>query len=181
MSRWTLVLAYRECTLFEIIPAAQRLKSLFPVRAATPDGLPFRDDSGLTVNPDCAYGDVDPVDCVCVLVPGGNPDGIADDQDVARIVRAVMDRGGVVAGICAGVAVLGLAGALVGRRVAHNYTEEDVPADVRVHTDPLWWNTTYTGDGISVDAGVITARPERYSEFASAVAKAVSHRFGRRT
>lgn len=181
MSKWTLVLAYRKCILFEIIPAAQRLEPLFPVRVATPDGLPFRDDSGLTITPDCAYGDVDPGDCVCVLVPGGNPDGIADNPDVARIVRAVRDRGGIVAGICAGVAVLGLAGALAGRRIAHNYTEADVPADVRVHTDPLWRNTTYTGDGISVDAGVITARPERYLEFASAVANAVNDRFGPKT
>ena len=181
MSKWTLVLAYRKCILFEIIPAAQRLEPLFPVRVATPDGLPFRDDSGLTITPDCAYGDVDPGDCVCVLVPGGNPDGIADNPDVARIVRAVRDRGGIVAGICAGVAVLGLAGVLAGRRIAHNYTEADVPADVRVHTDPLWRNTTYTGDGISVDAGVITARPERYLEFASAVAKAVNDRFGPKT
>lgn len=89
-----------------------------------------------------------------------------------------MDRGGIVAGICAGVAVLGLAGALDGRRIAHNYTEADVPADVRMHTDPLWRNTTLAREGISVDAGVITARPERYSEFASAVAKAVRERFG---
>lgn len=63
-------------------------------------------------------------------------------------------------------------------RIAHNYTEADVPADVRVHTDPLWRNTTYAGEGISVDAGVITARPERYSEFASAVEKAVHESFG---
>ena len=181
MSERTLVLAYPECILFEIIPAAQRLEPVFPVRVATPDGRPVRDDSGLTINPDCAYGDVNPDDCACVLVPGGNPDGIAGDADVVRIVRGVRDRGGIVAGICAGVAVLGLAGALVGRRIAHNYTEADVPADVRVHTDPLWRDTTYTGDGISVDAGVITARPERYSEFASAVAKAVSDRFGPKT
>lgn len=38
--------------------------------------------------------------------------------------------------------------------------------------------TTYTEDGISVDAGVITARPERYMDFASAVAEAVRDGFG---
>lgn len=87
MRKWTLVLAYRECILFEIIPAAQRLEPRFPVRVATPDGLPFRDDSGLSINPDCAYREVDPDDCACVLVPGGNPDGIAGNADVARTVR----------------------------------------------------------------------------------------------
>ena len=173
MSKWTLVLAYPDCVLFEIIPAAQRLEPMFPVRVATPDGRSFRDDSGLTINPDCAYPEVEPDDCVCVLVPGGNPDRIAGHPDVERIVSGVGDRGGIVAGICAGVAVLGLAGALVGRRIAHNYTVEDVPADVRAHTDPLWRDTTYAKDGVSVDEGVITARPERYVDFASAVVEAV--------
>lgn len=177
MLPWTLVLAYPDCILFEVIPAAQRLERMFPVRVATPDGRSFRDDSGVTVNADCAYREANPDDFVCVLVPGGNPDRIAGNPDVRRIVRGVLDRGGIVAGICAGVAVLGLAGALEGRRVAHNYTAADVSADVRAHTDPLWRDTTYAKDGISVDAGVITARPERYWEFASAVAEAVTAAF----
>ena len=178
MSKWTLVLAYQDCILFEVIPAAQRLEPVFAVRVATPDGHSFRDDSGVTISPDCAYQEVNPDDCACVLVPGGNPDRIASNPDVRRIVRGVRDRGGIVAGICAGVAVLGLAGVLAGRRIAHNYTEGDVPAEVRVHTDPLWRDTTYAKAGISVDARVITARPERYAEFASAVVEAVSNAFG---
>ena len=73
--------------------------------------------------------------------------------------------------------MLGLAGALVGRRIAHNYTENDVPAEVRIHTDPLWLDTTYTPEGISHDARVITARPERHMEFADAVADTVREAF----
>ena len=172
MSKRTLVLAYQDCILFEIIPAAQRLEALFRVQVATPDGRRIRDSSGLTVHADCAYGDVAPADWACVLVPGGNPDRIADDAHVPKIVQAVLRAGGVVAGICAGVAVLGLAGALAGRRIAHSYTESDVPADVRVHTDPLWQGTTYSPEGVSSDSRVVTARPERYTEFAAAVAEA---------
>ena len=120
MSKLTLVLAYEDCILFEIIPAAQRLELMFPVRVATPDGLSFRDDSGFTINADCTYDEVDPDEYACVLVPGGNPDRIAGNSDVQRIVNAVRDKGGVVAGICAGVAVLGLEGLLAGRRIAQN-------------------------------------------------------------
>ena len=58
--RNTLVLAYRDCILFEAIPAAQRLESTFPVRVATPDGRTIRDESGLTVLADCGYNDVAP-------------------------------------------------------------------------------------------------------------------------
>ena len=92
--------------------------------------------------------------------------------DVGRIICSVHGQGGVVAGICAGVAVLGQSGVLRGRRIAHNYTERDVPAETREHTDPLWRNTTYVPEGVSVDARVVTARPERYNEFAAAVFKA---------
>lgn len=173
-AKHTLVLAYPDCILFEVIPAAQRLEPRLPVRVATPAGNAFRDDSGLTIIPDCAYSEVKTEEYVCVLVPGGNPDRIADDPHVGRIINGVKDRGGVIAGICAGVVVLGLAGALAGHRIAHNYTKDDVPTEVRAHTDPLWRLTTYAPEGVSRDGRVVTARPERYMAFASAVAEAAS-------
>ncbi len=171
MSR-TLILAYPNCILFEILPAAQRLDPYLPVRVATPDGTVFRDRSGLSVNADCSFAGADARDYACVLVPGGNPDEIIQHPDVARIICSVHRQGGVVAGICAGVAVLGQAGVLRGRRIAHNYTEDDVPAETREHTDPLWQDTTFVPEGVSVDARVVTARPERYGEFAVAVSRA---------
>ena len=170
MSR-TLILAYPNCILFEILPASQRLDACLPVRLATPDGNGFRDRSGLSVNADCSFAEVVADDYACVLIPGGNPDEIIRHPDVARIISSVHGQGGVVAGICAGVAVLGQSGVLRGRRIAHNYTEHDVPADTRVHTDPLWRDTTYVPEGVSVDARVVTARPERYNEFAVAVSR----------
>ena len=168
----TLILAYPNCILFEILPASQRLDACLPVRLATPDGNGFRDRSGLSVNADCSFADVVPDDYACVLVPGGNPDEIIHLPDVARIICSVHSQGGVVAGICAGVAVLGQSGVLRGRRIAHNYTERDVPTNIREYTDPLWRDTTYVPEGVSVDARVITARPECYDEFAAAVSKA---------
>lgn len=171
MSR-TLILAYPNCILFEILPASERVDPCLPVRLATPNGDGFRDRSGLSVNADCSFADVVTEDYACVLVPGGNPDEIMQHPDVARIICAVHGQGGVVAGICAGVAVLGKSGVLDGRRIAHNYTERDVPADTREHTDPLWRNTTYVPEGVSTDARVVTARPERYNEFAAAVSRA---------
>ena len=171
MSR-TLILAYPNCILFEILPASQRLDARLPVRLATPDGNGYRDRSGLPVNADCSFAEVVADDYACVLVPGGNPDEIIRHPDVARIICSVYRHGGVVAGICAGVAVLGQTGVLRGRRIAHNYTEDDVPAATRDHTDPLWRNTTYVAEGVSVDARVVTARFERYNEFAAAVSNA---------
>ena len=171
MSR-TLILAYPNCILFEILPASRHLDACLPVRLATPDGNGFRDRSGLSVNADCSFAEVVTDDYACVLVPGGNPDEIIHHPDVARIICSVLGQGGVVAGICAGVAVLGQSGVLDGRRIAHNYTERDAPVDTRQHTDPLWRNTTYDPKGVSVDGRVVTARPERYNEFAAAVSSA---------
>ena len=169
----TLILAYKGCVLFEVIQAASFLDPEMPVRVATPDGEGFRDRSGVTVRADSAYDKVEPEVVGCVLVPGGNPDIIAANGHAKRIVRKVLAGGGVVAGICAGVAVLGLAGVLRGRRVAHNYTARDVSAEVRRHTDPLWQGTVFEPSGLAVDGGVvITARPERHGDFAEAVAAA---------
>lgn len=125
----------------------------------------------MTVDADLAYDEVEPDAVGCLLVPGGNPGTIAENGHAKRIVREVLARGGTMAGVCAGVVVLGLAGVLRGRRVAHNYTARDVPAEVRRHTDPLWDGAVFEPSRLSVDSGVlITARPERHEEFAEAVA-----------
>ena len=122
--------------LFEVIHAASLLDPVLTVKVATPDGDRVRDRSGVTVVPDFAYEEVNPGTIGCLLVPGGNPDMIAENAHAKQIVRDILADGGVVAGICAGVVVLALAGVLRGRRVAHNYTARDVPLEVRRHTDP---------------------------------------------
>ena len=168
----TLILAYDGCILFEVLQAAAAIHGHLPVHVVTPDGAPITDRSGIRVLADHSYDSVAIADIQCLLVPGGNPDSIAGNTRAMQIVREVVAKGGVVAGICAGVAVLGLAGVLQGRRVAHNYTDADVPPEVRRHTDPLWRGTEFEPVGIAVDGVVISARPERYEAFAEAVATA---------
>ena len=168
----TLILAYKGCILFEVIHAASLLDPVLTVKVATPDGDCVRDRSGVTVVPDFAYEEVNPGTIGCLLVPGGNPDTIAENAHAKQIVRGILTGGGVVAGICAGVVVLALAGVLRGRRVAHNYTARDVPLEVRRHTDHLWDGAVFEPSGLAVDGAVITARPERHEEFAAAVARA---------
>ncbi len=168
----TVILAYEGCILFEVLQAAAKVHERLPVRVATPDGTTVTDRSGIRVLADHSYDATAIADIGCLLIPGGNPDSIASDTGATQIVRDVVANGGVVAGICAGVAVLGLAGVLQGRRVAHNYTAVDVPSEVRRHTDPLWQGTVFEPSGIAVDGAVISARPERHEAFAEAVALA---------
>ena len=168
----TVILAYEGSILFEVLQAAAMVHERLPVRVATPDGATVTDRSGIRVLADHSYDSIVTADVGCLLVPGGNPDSIADDASAMQVVRDVVAKGGVVAGVCAGVAVLGLAGVLQGRRVAHNYTDVDVPSEVRRHTDPLWQGTVFEPSGIAVDGALITARPERHAEFAEAVALA---------
>ncbi|MDE0690880.1 MAG: DJ-1/PfpI family protein [Gammaproteobacteria bacterium] len=168
----TVVLAYDGCILFEVLQAAAMVHERLPVRVATPDGAAVTDRSGIRVLADDSYDSMVTADVGCLLIPGGNPDSIAGNTGAMQIVRDVVANGGVVAGICAGVAVLGLAGVLQGRRVAHNYTDADVPPEVRRHTDPLWQGTVFEPSGIAVDGAVISARPERHEAFGEAVALA---------
>ena len=169
---YSVILAYPGCILFEVVEAASLLDPHLPVRVATPDGSPFRDRAGLTLLPDQSYDAICIEQVGCILVPGGNPDSIASDERAMRIIREVAACDAVVAGICAGVVVLALAGVLQDRYVAHNYTADDVSADVRRHTDPLWVKTKWSPRGLAVDGRVITARPEFHSAFATAVADA---------
>ncbi len=168
----TVILAYDGCILFEVLQAAAMLHECLPVRVATPDDTPVVDRSGIRVLSDHDYKGVPIADVGCLLIPGGNPDSIADNCSAMQVVRNVVANGGVAAGICAGVAVLGLAGVLHGRRIAHNYTAADVPPETRRHTDALWEGTVFEPSGVAVDGRVISARPERHEAFAEAVASA---------
>jgi len=169
--RRTLVLAYPGCILFEVMLATELVHERHPVELASPDGGPLTSSNGMVVECARPYAGVDASGYACVLVPGGNPDGIMADDEVDRILAGAAAGGAVLAGICAGVLVLAKGGVLRGRRVTHNYTPAFAPPEIVAAAAPWWEGTTYDEGPVVVDGDVVTAVPWAYVAFAIAVAR----------
>jgi len=73
---------------------------------------------GLLVKPDLTFAEADPKEFDCVVIPGGwAPDRLRRYKEVLDFVKAIYDKGGIVAAICHGPQVLISAKLLKGKRV----------------------------------------------------------------
>ena len=73
---------------------------------------------GMALTAEASLADLDPAEFDAVVCPGGMPGSrnLRDDPAVIAFVRAVYERGGIAAAICAAPMVLNRAGLLDGRR-----------------------------------------------------------------
>lgn len=187
------VLLYPGCTIAEIIEIVTRLRGAdVPLEFVSADGGDVIDQSGLIMIPDRPIDEIDRSKVGIVIVPGGDPEAIIGDAAVKRLLNAVVDAGGVVAGICAGVLVLGDAGVLAGRHITHNYRAPWAPPEVESFVESLLASAAEVeptfGDVVCVDRGrvdrgpvdrgasgatVITALPNATIQFTTAIGQAV--------
>lgn len=160
----TLVLLYPGCIAFEVQLAAELLNRKYPLCVATPDGRDHVASNGMHIRSDCAYGDAER-DSKVILVPGGDPASIMNDEAVGRALVAGAAAGSVIGAICAGPVVLGKAGLLRGRRFTHGYGDHH-----REFLAPFWSGATYENRSVVEDGPLITAQAWAHVEFAVTLA-----------
>lgn len=166
----TLLLLYPGAILHEVSLATDLLGE---VEVATPDGAPFRDGCGLRVQADLAYAAVEAARYRAVLVPGGDPGEVIEDEQLHRCLREAHAAGAVVGGICAGALVLAAAGLLAGRRATHNYRAPWASPEIAQAVARFWEGAEIDPDPqalLASDERVITALPNGAIDFALAVA-----------
>jgi ADP-ribose pyrophosphatase YjhB (NUDIX family) len=112
-----------------------------------------------------SYSQVNLENCRSVLVPGGNPDSLIHNKEIDRILTEADSAGLLVAGICAGPSVLGKAGILKGRRIAHGYGKKQLE-----YLKDIFKDVILTDDLLVVDGNIITAKPEAHIDFAVEIA-----------
>ncbi len=167
------VLLYPGCTVAETIELTTRLGGLgVEVTHVGATVGPIRDRSGLSMNPDGPIGDLDPATVDVLVLPGGDPEVIVEDDRVLDVVASVAGNGGRVAGICAGVLVMAAAGLTAGRSITHNYRQPWAGPEIARFVDRFWAGATVEPDpgvGVVVDGPIITALPNATVEFALTV------------
>jgi len=91
--------------------------------ALSPNAKPVRSIGGLLLTPDRATDPAENADLDAVVAIGSDNWNTANPPDLAPLLKAVADRGGVVAGICAGTLALARAGLFV--NAAHTSNGRD--------------------------------------------------------
>jgi protease I len=111
-----------------------------------------------------------------VLIPGGakSPALLADDPKVTAFVRAVSERGGVVACICRGSLLAARAGVVKGLRMTGFNDRETFP-DLVVQPDAEAAGATWVQDApVVIDGNLVTSpHPRHSSAFSAAIVDAL--------
>ncbi|GIV95984.1 MAG: dimethyladenosine transferase [Herpetosiphonaceae bacterium] len=170
MSKKTLILLYPGAIAFEIMLAAEILHRTFPVEVATPNGQPLLNSNGMEIRAALSYPEVNINSYACVLVPGGDPGSIMENEEIDRILQQADAARLHIGGICAGALVLAKTGILRGRTITHNYTPRYAPPEVVSFTARYWEGMTVFDQPVVVDEHIITAMPYGSIDFAMALA-----------
>lgn len=104
---------------------------------------------GVSLRPDRILADLVPEELDMVVLPGGMPGSanLAASEGVRRLLRAVYDRGGMLAAICAAPIALQAADLLHGRRITSYPSFR-----------PQFTEVEYSEKSVEVDARIITSR-----------------------
>jgi putative intracellular protease/amidase len=171
--RLAAVLLYPGCIFFEVALAAETLAKTMELRFFTPDGADHASSMGGVIRASGSYADLAGLQADALLIPGGDPGSIIPGGLATAAIRALHDRGAVVAGICAGALVMASAGLLKGIRATHNYTLEFTGPEAVNFTAPYWEGLIYERSDVVVDGRLITAMPWAYAKFSATVAVAL--------
>jgi len=147
---------------FELVFVANNLASL---KTAT-IGMgtkPCRSLENLWTVVDLDVTEVDPDNVELLVIPGGNPMDIIDDEAnkerveaLVKLIRMVDERGGKLAAICGGPQWLAYAGVLNGRRCTHSLERPGKEFE----------GSIFTNEYVTVDGNIITGQGQAYAEFA---------------
>jgi len=156
----TLLLLYPGCVSYEVLLAAELLHPIHQVEVVTPDGQDHIATGGVRMRATRALGEVDPTAYAFVLVPGGDPGDLLENDAASAPLRRLHDDGATLGAICAGPLLLALAGLLKGRRFTHGYGEAH-----REFLEPFWRGAVFVPDLVVGDGRIVTAQPQAHVDF----------------
>ncbi len=153
----TYVVIYEGFVNFEIVLAMYLLKTAGEIKTIAVSDAMVKSAEGLTVKPDGLIGEVTLEEEDVLLIPGGNPEALADMSVLYELIRQGNDVKALLAAICAAPLHLAKAGVLENRE----YTTSLSPEDYKNFDVDM-----YVRQNVVVDEHIVTAQPSGYAEFA---------------
>lgn len=161
-----LAVLYPGCIEQQIMLATQLLAPQMTVRVATPDGSEHSGANGMKIRPDGAFEKMVAEEFAAVLVPGGDPRSALGNNNLRQILVKANITEAVIGGICAGPLVLGDAGILHGKRVAHGYQRKQLES-----VKTYFGGAIMSDRMVEMDGNIVTAKPNAFVDFAIAIAR----------
>jgi len=164
----TLLILYPGCIPFEAMMAAELLGEVHPVDVATADGDDLKAANGIVFRAQMSFQDVKSDTYRCVLVPGGDPSEVLENQALGLVLQQSLASGAVLGAICAGPLLLAKWGLLRGRRFTHGYGDHH-----REFLAPYWEGAEFVDSPLVIDGPIVTAQPQAHIDFGVEVARMV--------
>ncbi|MGZ3694290.1 MAG: DJ-1/PfpI family protein [Bdellovibrionota bacterium] len=161
MKKQIVLFLYPGCIFNEVALALELLAQKFEILPSTPDGSDHVASNGLIISVKSAYSEINLKNCAAILVPGGNPKSVKDNEEMDELLVEANAEGLLLAAICAGPFVLAKAGVLKGKKIAHGYDQERLDF-LRSYFEGV----ILTDLPVVKDGNVLTAKPEAFIDFA---------------
>ena len=165
MSSKVIVVLYPGCIFFEIALAAELLAEKYEILYTTPDGTYHHASNGSLIRAETSYKQIELDDCAAILIPGGDPGSIQDNEDIDKILQMAAKENIILAAICAGPFVLAKAGLLKGKRIAHGYKKKQLD-----FLKSYFEGVELTNEKFVCDGNILTAKPDAHIDFAVEIA-----------
>jgi len=150
---------------FEVTVATSLLRSSHELVTVAPTDEAVTSEAGLSFLPHKTLGSIDPDELEALIVPGGDMVHLKDAEPLFSLVKAMSERGALLAAICSAPYLLARAGVLAGRPYTVTFTE------AQRNFLSCFDETTFRYEPVVQNENVITAQGHAFVAFGLAVAR----------
>ena len=156
------VLYYDDFAQFEVALSCFILSMEHTITSVALEQRLYKSLDGQRFAVDMTVDDADPEDFGMLVIPGGTPDSLYTSDTLRTFIAQVLSRGGKVAGICGGSALLAAYGFLDGKACTGETSgvTKDDPSFA------LYTQAQLSDQHVVVDGSIITAQGQAFMEFA---------------
>lgn len=152
---------------FEIVLAGLLFQKQHEILAVAMEDREYRSEEQQRYLVDQTIQDVDVESIDLLVVPGGDPGPLAENEELQSFIERLLTAGKKVAGICGGALLLAGLGVLDGKRCT-GMTRGEAPD---IPEFRYFENTEFSNDHVVVDGNLITAQGQAFIEFAMELAR----------
>jgi len=161
------ILYYDGFAEFEVVLAALGFHAQHEIVAVALEDREYRSEEKQRFLVDQIVRDVDVDSIDLLIIPGGNPVPLVENQELKGFVEELLAKGKKVGGICGGASMLAGFGVLDGKQCT-GMTSGVQPSDrPHVNTEYEYFaSAVVSDDHVVVDGNIITSQGQAYVEFA---------------
>lgn len=158
----TYILVYDDFAQFEVILVALLMKSVGDVKTVGIKKELVTSHEGFKIMPDFTLDEIDYNDINLLVIPGGNPEILINNNKLYELIRSVNDKKSIIAAICTGPLHLHLAGILTDKEFTASLNELEMEYCVECKIED---------EDLIIEDNIITAKSNAYVDFAIEVGK----------